>query len=131
MITFAQYLADLDFYRRHFMVVNEPVKSAALHPWLSRNDVIGFWLHHTSREGPDLIAVVTLLKLTQDDARVGVWFYRRWTNSRDWSDYFIGVPSYNWTQVWPGEDKELTKVLLDAITMEALAGNQPQLNAGY
>jgi hypothetical protein len=115
---FAEYLSELDFWRHHFQSVDGPVSWVPMDTRLYQGDIAAFWLN----EAWTLMAVATILQVRTDSVRVAVWFFQKQVETADWSDYFIGVPSYDWVQIWPGENEKLRKVLEDAIAMEALAG---------
>jgi len=114
----AEYLCNLDFWRRHFIITGESIRWAPIDRYLMGGDAVGFWLD----EQGTLLAVVTLLEVETDHIQISAWFYQRKAETADWSDYFVGVPSYQWIQIWPCEHEKLRKVLKDAIAMESLAG---------
>jgi len=116
----AEYLSNLDFWRRHFIIVreSEPIRWPPIDNYLTRASTIGFWLD----EAWTLVSIVTLLVVESDHIQIAVWFYQKQAETADWSDYFIGVPNYAWVQIWPAENEGLRKVLKDAIAMEILGG---------
>lgn len=121
----SEHLSNLDFWRRHFTVIREPLRWSPIDDYLVGGNTVGFWLD----KNWTLLAVVTLLDVESYHIQIAVWFYQKQAETADWSDYFIGVPNYGWVQIWPAEHEKLRKVLKDAIAMETLGGHMPVLRA--